>query len=199
MSLWDNMNRDFRHLNIYLNKLVSDVYPAPVDEQHTEWALQMFNLWFAKNKEVKSVLDAGCGDTAFMKPHFEKIGAEYTGVALNSDNPNVQNVDFTFLPFEDDSFDLVWSRHSLEHSPMPIITLMEWYRVSKAWLCLVLPNPVTYGWAGLNHYSVMHPTQVEFLLKRVGWNVIWSDFSEPSELRYMCEKVRKTEYEKATT
>ena len=192
------MNRNFKHLNIHLNKLLQDVYGSPPDPRHTEWARQMFDLLFANNKEIHSVLDAGCGDNAFMREWFEGIGAKYTGIALRSSSPNVTNMDFSFLEYEDDSFDLVLSRHSLEHSPMPIITLMEWHRVSKAWLCLILPNPLEYGWAGLNHYSVMHPTQIEFLLKRAGWNIIWSDFSEKTELRYYCEKVRKSEYEKAT-
>lgn len=192
------MNRDFRHLNLYLNKLIPDAYNAPPDEQHTKWALEVFNLWWANNKQVKEVLDVGCGDTAFMKPYFEGMGAKYHGIALNSNSPDVTNGDFSFLDFEDESVDLIWSRHSLEHSPMPLISLMEWYRVSRAWLCLVLPNPIYYGWAGLNHYSVMHPNQIEFLLKRAGWNIIWSNFSEETELRYVCEKVRKSEYEKAT-
>lgn len=192
------MNRDFRHLNIYLNRLMQDVYPAPPDDGHTHWARQIFDKAFGNNPFVKTVLDVGCGDTAFMKPWFEAIGAEYTGIAINSNSPDVTNMDFTFLDFEDDSFDVVVSRHSLEHSPMPLITLMEWHRVSKAWLCLVLPNPLEYGWVGLNHYSVLHPTQVEFLLKRAGWSIIWTDFGEKSELRYYCEKTRKTEYEKAT-
>ena len=192
------MNRNFSNINTYLNKLLQDIYASPPDEKHTAWARNVFDKWFLNNTSVKTVLDVGCGDTALIKDWFGAIGAEYTGIALNSNNPNVTNMDFSFLSFEDDSFDLIWSRHSLEHSPMPLLTLMEWYRVSKSWLCLILPNPLEYGWAGLNHYSVMHPTQIEFLLKRAGWNVIWTDFSEPSELRYMCEKIVKTEYEKAT-
>lgn len=199
MNLWVNMNRDFKHLNIHLNKLVDDVYASPPDTQHTEWAKEVFDIWFTPNREVKTVLDVGCGDTAFMKDLFENVGAKYTGIALKSNNLNVTNMDFSFLDYEDDSFDLIFSRHSLEHSPMPIVTLMEWYRVSKAWLCLILPNPLHYGWAGLNHYSVMHPTQIESLLKRAGWNIIWANFDEKSELRYMCEKIRKTEYEKVNT
>lgn len=193
------MNRDFSRINTYLNKLVQDIYDQPVDPGHTKWALDVFDNWFKPYKNIKTLLDVGCGDTAFMKERFESIGIEYTGVALKTNNPNVHNMDFSFLNFDDNSFDIIFSRHSLEHSPMPVLTLMEWYRVSKSWLCLILPNPITYGWAGLNHYSVMHPNQVEFLLERAGWNIIWSDFNEPSELRYMCEKIRKSEYEKATT
>lgn len=186
------MNRNFGHLNIYLNRLMEDIYPQPEDSGHTAWALDVFNKWFAPNDMGKSILDVGCGDTAFMRPLFERIGMEYTGVALKTQNPNVKNMDFSFMDFEEESFDVVFSRHSLEHSPMPIISLMEWYRVSKAFLCLILPNPAVFGWAGVNHYSVMNQEHAEYLLGRAGWHVVWTDFSDDHELRFMCEKVRRT-------
>lgn len=169
---------------------MEDIYPQPEDEGHTAWAQAVFNKWIAPTSLGKSVLDVGCGDTAFMRNMFESVGMEYTGVALKTSNPNVVNMDFSFLNFPDESFDLVFSRHSLEHSPMPVISLMEWHRVSKAFLCLILPNPEKFGWAGLNHYSVMNKEQAQYLLHRAGWRVIWTDFTEESELRFMCEKDR---------
>ena len=190
------MLRNFSRLNMYLNMLLDDVYPQPTDAGHTKWANQVFEKWFMPNGLGESVLDVGCGDTAFMKSRFESVGMKYTGVAVRTINPEIVNADFSFLDFDDNSFDVIFSRHSLEHSPMPIITLMEWNRVSSHLLCLILPNPITYGWAGRNHYSMLHPDQVEFLLNRSGWHIIWTDFSEESELRYMCEKVQKSEYGK---
>jgi len=193
------MNRDFSRINTYLNRLLEDVYGQPEDPGHAKWARDVFENWFEPYSEIKALLDVGCGDDAFMRKWFEEEkGVKYTGIAIKTLSPNVINMDFSFLDFPDNSFDCILSRHSLEHSPMPLLTLMEWYRVSRAWLCVILPNPVAYGWAGLNHYSVMHPNQIEFLLGRAGWNPIWSDFSEPTELRYFCEKNRKSEYEKAT-
>ena len=43
----------------------------------------------------------------------------------------LKNADYNFLEYPDNSFDLVFSRHSLEHSPFPVLTLMEWYRVAR--------------------------------------------------------------------
>lgn len=185
------MNRDFSRLNIYLNRLASDIYEQPEDGGHTRMAQDVFDKWFAPYREIKTLLDAGCGDTAFMRERFESIGITYTGIAMGVNHPNVVNKDFTFTDFADESFDCVFSRHSLEHSPMPVITLMEWYRISKAWLCLILPNPNVYGWAGKNHYSVMNTVQVTSLFERAGWNIIWTDETNNSELRFMCEKIRK--------
>lgn len=191
------MNRDFVHLNTHLNRLMDDIYPQPEDSGHTHLAEDVFYKWFKSSLKIKSILDVGCGDTAFMMPMFESINVKYTGVALKTSNPKVTNMDFSFLEYEDNSFDCILSRHSLEHSPMPLVSLMEWNRVSRHFLCLILPNPEYYGWTGLNHYSVLHPNQAEFLLKRAGWNIIWTDFSEPTELRYMCEKDTQSEYDKA--
>lgn len=185
------MNRNFSRLNIYLNRLSEDIYPQPEDEGHTRMAMDVFDKWFAPYHSIQTLLDAGCGDSAFMKGKFESIGIQYTGIAIRVTNPLVVNMDFTFTEFEDEEFDCVFARHSLEHSPMPIITLMEWHRISKSWLCLILPNPTVYGWAGKNHYSVMNITLAESLLQRAGWNVIWRDDTEPSEIRLMCEKLRK--------
>jgi SAM-dependent methyltransferase len=98
----------------------------------------------------------------------------------------------TFTDFDSESFDLVYSRHSLEHSPFPLLTLMEWHRIAKHWLLVILPNPEHYGWAGKNHYGVMNWEQAEYFLDRSGWKVIWDDKSEPSEIRLMCAKVKKS-------
>lgn len=188
--------RNFHRINIYLNQLLDDVYPQPPDPGHIAWATQVFERWFLPNQVGESILDVGCGDTAFMRPLFEGIGLKYTGIAVKTVDPNILNMDFSFLDFDDDTFDVIFSRHSLEHSPMPLLTLMEWNRVSSHFLCLILPNPIKWGWTGKNHYSVLHPDQIEFLLNRAGWKIIWTDFSEDTELRYMCEKNRKSEYEK---
>jgi ubiquinone/menaquinone biosynthesis C-methylase UbiE len=85
---------------------------------------------------------------------------------------NVHNADMSFLPFEDNSFDLVFARHVLEHSPFPVITLMEWKRVCKGYLCIVAPAPEYWTYRGANHYAIMEFEQLEWLLERAGWKWI---------------------------
>jgi hypothetical protein len=108
-------------------------------------------------------------------------------------------MDFSFLDYPDNSFDLIFSRHSLEHSPMPLLTLMEWARVGANWLGLVLPAPEWYTYKGLNHYSVMNFEQVQVMLDVAGWHVMWKDIDElpngdgivaPHEYWLMCERKR---------
>lgn len=191
------MSKDFGNLEIYLNKLVGDIYEQPPDGGHTGMALECFDSWIPRLADVKSVLDIGCGQTAFMEEHFTKLGIFYTGITLGSEaiaamktGKNVLNMDMNFLDFDDNSFDLIWARHTAEHSPMPLLTLMEWNRVSKAFLCLVVPNPDHYGRTGRNHYSVLYNDQWKFLMERAGFHVIWEDYENKTEYRFMAEKKR---------
>jgi len=178
--------RDYKHIDSYLSRLLSDIYPQPEDTGHTALAQEVIDLWGNRLAGCKNVLDVGCG-TGFCQPMFEAHGIEYTGVCLGNDlleaqdkKRNVFKMDFNFLEYEDNSFDLVFSRHSLEHSPMPLLTLMEWNRVARNWLGLVLPAPEHYTYEGQNHYSVMNLPQVLAILPRAGWRVMWHD-NKPSE------------------
>ena len=44
------------------------------------------------------------------------------------------------LPFEDDSQDFVFSSHVIEHFPDPIGALLEWQRVARRYVVLVVPH-----------------------------------------------------------
>lgn len=187
--------RDWREIDKHYSELLADIYPQPEDPEdgeHQVFTKHVIRNWVG-NLTAKNVLDVGCGQ-GFAQPYFEKIGLKYVGITLGSDygealekGRNVLKMDFHFLDFNDESFDLIYSRHSLEHSPMPLLALMEWYRVSRAWLCLVLPNPAHYSWTMPNHYGIMTKALAVTLLERAGWRVIWQD-EAPTEFRWMCEK-----------
>lgn len=186
--------RNFSNFNRYLNILFIDDYGQPPDEGHEEMIRTVMEKWIS-NMDSKTVLDVGCGATAVAEPYFRERGIEYTGISLGKDaelamaaGKNVIKADMTFLDmFEDGSFDLIWARHSVEHSPMPLITLFEFHRVSKAHLCLIVPRPQFFGRTGLQHYSVLYKDQWEFLMERAGWGVIWRD-ENAQEYRFMAEK-----------
>jgi SAM-dependent methyltransferase len=199
--------RDWTRHDQYVNKLYDDIYPQPEDGGHTKFAQQVIDRWMSKMTTCHSVLDVGCG-TGFCQDIFEKWGVQYEGVCLGEDyleaidqKRNVKRMDFSFLDYPDNSFDMIFSRHSLEHSPMPLLTLMEWRRVGINWLGLVLPTPDWYTVRGRNHYSVMYLDQIKHLLDTAGWNLLWEhtdnqvwdkDSGEirPHEFQLMCEKKR---------
>ena len=196
------MNRNFRNFNLYLNELMEDIYEQPPDPGHTEATQAIITKWASKLHGVKTVLDVGCGQ-GFAQPMFEAIGMTYTGVCLGDDfqaaeksGYSVYEDDFSFLPgWQDDTFDLIFARHSLEHSPMPLLTLMEWHRVAKTYMILVTPTPRHWTWAGRNHYSVMVAYQLQALLERSGWKMIWVDLSDETEYRFMCQKVPRHQFD----
>lgn len=190
------LTRNYEHFDLSLNRLIGDVYEQPVDDGHTKMTNEILDKWVNQLLGCKNVVDMGCGQIA-PQERFESYGISYTGVALGvdvsiaqADGKNVVAKDMTFTDFEDESFDLVYSRHSLEHSPFPLLTLMEWHRVAAKWLLIILPSPESYTYTGKNHYGVMNHDQAMFFLQRAGWEIIWDDTSNVSEIRLMCQKVK---------
>lgn len=192
------MIRNFYYINQHIKELAEDVYAQPQDPIHSELAFQVIENWATKLEGCKSVLDIGCGE-AFLQPVFEALGIRYLGVCLGEDyliakqkGRNVELHDFNFLPYSYNSFDLIFVRHSLEHSVMPLLALMDWHRIAKGWLCLVMPKPKFWTFVGRNHYSVMALSQCRFLLKRAGWDIQWEDHTNPMEYRFLCVKGERT-------
>jgi len=188
--------RTYSRIETYLDKLIGQVYPQPQDPKHTLWAVESVLEFAGRADGVYSVLDLGCGE-AFLQPYFENYGCEYVGICIGEDyrvalqaGRNVLKGDFSFLPFEDDSYDLLYSRHSLEHSPMPLLTLMEWHRVAKKYLAVVVPSIEFVGYTGKNHYYVLNQEQWKNLFDVAGFDVIYENTK-----RYQDEESPDTEIE----
>src|SRR5688572_30174220 len=108
------MTRDYTNLERYLNMLAGDIYPQPEDEGHTDLSQEVINRWMSGLTGCESVLDVGCGE-GFCQPMFEEWGIKYTGICLGADylkakklERSVQKMDFNFLDYKDESFDLVF-------------------------------------------------------------------------------------------
>lgn len=173
--------RDYKYIDQHITKLYQDIYEQPEDVGHTRLAQKAIDYWMSRMTTCRSVLDVGAGQ-GMCQPMFERWGVAYEGVALGEDvikaqelNRNVKMMDFNFLEYPDNHVDLVFARHSLEHSPMPVISLMEWGRVAKNWLGIILPAPEWYTFVGRNHYAVMPMEQIKHLLDIAGWKVLWED------------------------
>lgn len=192
------MIRDYSNFDAHLNSLSEDVYEQPEDEGHLQLAYDM--IYWMQAPSCHSVLDAGSGD-GFCQPMFENKGMAYVGICLGSDGDigrtmghTLINMDYTFTNFPENTFDLVFARHSLEHSPFPLLTLMEWHRISNKYLGLVMPNPSHYTFTGRNHYSVAWPTQIAWWLRRAGWRIIQAKLFN-TEFWFVCEKRPVVSYE----
>lgn len=173
--------RDYSRVNAYLNELIKSVYPQPQDPKHTLWATESILEFMGRTDDVRSVIDLGCGE-GFCQTYFNNYGCEYVGVCIGEDykvalqaGRNVIEGDFSFLPFEDDSYDMLYSRHSLEHSPMPLLTLMEWHRITKRYLAIVVPAIEFVGYKSQNHYYVLNQEQWKNLFDIAGFDVIYEN------------------------
>jgi SAM-dependent methyltransferase len=189
--------RDYKHIELYLNTLAGDIYPQPPDVGHQAMLENVCQKWLPALSSLNSILDVGCAQGQAF-PVLQRYAERAEGVTLGSDfdicrakELNVKLADMSFLPYPDKEFDLIFARHVLEHSPAPLLSLMEWWRVSQQWLMLIMPDPKHYSYEGQNHYYVLNRDQINNLLAQAGWRPIWRDDEEKTEIRVFCEKVRR--------
>lgn len=97
--------------------------------------------YLAIDRPIK-ILDVGCGlailanEIATLYPNCEVYGVEYSEEQLkqadqNAANLKLQQGDAHELPFDADTFDVVYCRYLLEHVKNPIQVLKEMHRVLK--------------------------------------------------------------------
>ena len=210
--------RNYRYIDQYLNELESDIYDQPSDQGHSAWAKDVINNFVKPIADnINSVLDVGCGD-GFCKPFFDDLGIDWTCFTLGKEH--VENAIYADMSFLIDCppnfYDLIFARHVLEHSPMPLLTLMEWYRVSNKYALVVLPSHEYWKFGGRNHYSILDKEQWKFLFERSKWKIVkesqlittdslfldfwmegiikredrhWKDDPQVVELRFLLEKI----------
>jgi SAM-dependent methyltransferase len=119
------------------------------------------------------VLDAGCGRKSRLEAYRGRI-VELVGVDLDAEAGAENRALDRFipadlgerLPFDDDSFDLVYANFVIEHLDSPATALREWRRVLRPDGDLILltsnsANPVMAG-------SRLLPHRLRSVLKRIG-------------------------------
>jgi ubiquinone/menaquinone biosynthesis C-methylase UbiE len=94
----------------------------------------------------KSVLDAGCGTGIFSIIFARNGAAQVTGIDISEgsletakalkakfglDNASFQKQDMLNLPFDDESFDIVWAWGTVHHTTDPFTAMAELLRVLK--------------------------------------------------------------------
>lgn len=168
---------DYTRLEKHLEKLGKSVYREPTFDWHEKLIDNSFRH-FVESGSFKNVLDVGIG-TGYALKKFKDLGIKATGITLNKEEAQAQTfigndvmvMDMNFLDFDDAQFDLVWCRHSLEHSVMPLIALMEFNRVLKpeGFLYVEVPSDNIVHMENCNHYSLFSDAAWQALFRKAGY------------------------------
>lgn len=180
-------------LKFYYDFVLNQVYDegaSPYHEQVTQDTIKRFIDPLNIDKTAK-ILDLGCGPGYFLKAMRDRGYQDVLGLTLGtqdltlcqSQGLRVDKRDMNFLSERDESIDLLWCRHSLEHSPFPYLTLIEYNRVLRnhGVLYVEVPQPDCDRphENNLNHYSIMGRNMWLALLRRTGFDVSWHDYEFP--------------------
>jgi SAM-dependent methyltransferase len=185
-----NNTLDLVKLKFYNEYLYSaHIYDEGESQFHQQLTSQVVETYFDPLGLPKDaiILDLGCGPGYFLD---EMKAREYTnvvGVTLSPGDVNlceskghtIKKYDLSFIPqsdgYYDESVDFIFLRHALEHSPYPIISLMEYNRLlkqgSKIYIEVPAPDCERKHENNLNHYSILGSSQLLALLVRAGFDV----------------------------
>ena len=194
---------------------------APIDEFHIRGRAATLELARAAGLDAtKRVLDVGCGVGGTSRCLAREFGCRVTGIDLTDEYcRDAENLtariglahlvdyrqgDATRLPFDDQSFDVVWTEHVAMNIPDKPRLYKEMYRVLKPGGTLAIydvlsgsSGEVIYPvpWARTPDTSFMVGTrELRELLGEAGFTLTdWSDTTEAAREWFvaLAEKIRK--------
>lgn len=143
--------------------------------------LAVSELWpILETLGIETALEVGTGQPpGIVVQMLRNHGVEATG--LDAKPGSDYTGDMHDLPFKDNTFDLVASRHSLEHVLIPHVCLFEMARVSKRWLIVVAPEDGEKTWNWPSHLHSYSKGGWEMMFNRVGLAVRWYELGDYTE------------------
>lgn len=183
------MNNNVK-LKFYYDHVLGTVYAegeSPFHKVITKDVVERFIVPENIDKNANGI-DLGCGPGYFLDEMKDLGYTQIKGISLSKDDIDlcvskghtVVCSDMNFLNEADESVDLLFCRHSLEHSPFPYITLLEYNRVLKpgALLYIEVPAPDCdqRHEDNRNHFSILGRSMWLSLLQRTGFVASWYDY-----------------------
>lgn len=170
-----------------LEKALETVYTEEPSELHTAITEMMIDGLRQKIKdkvEVRRILDVGCG-MGVAWPFFEKAWPECTINVVTPDGKEQENANKELkaivarvidqIPITVMPYDLIWARHSMEHtiSPFSDLVRLRHFLNDDGYLYIEVPSPDTVCGHeyNKNHYSVLTDKMWQSLFRKAGYVV----------------------------
>jgi len=194
---------------------------APIDQFHIRGRMATLELARVAGLDAaKYVLDVGSGVGGTSRCLAKEFGCRVTGIDLTdeycraatmltartglTDLVDFRQGDATELPFDDQTFDIVWTEHVAMNIPDKTRLYQEMHRVLKPGGTLAIydvlagpSGPVLYPvpWARTSDTSfLVQPTELRKLLTEAGFTVTdWSDTTDAARAWFvaLAEKIQK--------
>ena len=178
------MQRELESFKDFLELVRGHVYSEPLTDLHIAVMDQIIPKIQGEHSMHGPLLDIGCGD-GYAMDKLRSLGVEdIMGITLSTEDAaaargrgfEVTEQDMSFTNFGDASFKWLWVRHALEHSPFPLLTLLEFHRLlepgGKAYIEMPSPKCTRLLESYDNHYSIMGPRQWTCLMRRAGFEIM---------------------------
>ena len=170
----------------YRELCLSHVYSEPDTQMHQNVMDHMIPKFVnAYNLDSsKKILDIGCGQGYGMLKFVELGCTDVSGLTLSANDAEaarargfaVVEEDMSFQSVEAEAYDVLFARHSLEHSPYPLLTLLEFSRILKPGGIAYIEMPSPQCTRALeeydNHYAIMGVRQWRALMIRAGFDTL---------------------------
>jgi SAM-dependent methyltransferase len=180
-------------LKFYYDHVLSTVYDEGESPFHQDITKDVVSRFIDPKKlpVTSKIIDLGCGPGYFLDEMKQRGYTNVQGVTLSPadvaicqrNGHNVKKTDMNFLDDKDESVDMLFCRHSIEHSPFPYITLLEYNRVLKpnGYLYIEVPSLASDRphETNKNHYSILDKRMWISLLQRTGFDAEWFDYEFP--------------------
>lgn len=135
---------------------------------HRDQVKEAFKRMVQITHKGATLLDAGARDSE-LEPFFEDLGYKWQGVDVDPVSNRVVKMDFNYLNYPDECFDVLFCCHAFEHSETPARTLREFWRVLRPGGVLFLATPNCVKRQILeedeDHVNVVNEWQMERLLR----------------------------------
>lgn len=184
IKLWHIANKHERKYQNYLYLQLSRTLEKKrkVTGLRSTFLLDCIIRNISNNRDVK-VLCIGCRDTSELN-YFKNHGfLDVVGIDLYSETSEILVMDMHEMRFSDNSFDIIYSCHSLEHSYNVFQVANEIIRVSKSNAIIAIEVPVRYETRGADIVDLENLEGLHNLFQQNIKNKIFSEEQAPKTTR----------------